>query len=386
MVHLRYDFTFYDSKKIILYRELKVKKKFVIKIGSNLLADEENRCKKEMIEWLAGEILYLRKNSIDAVIITSGAIGVGRMVRGLLKNYPASLRQKQALSAIGQPLLMKYYHDIFSELGLEVAQVLLTKDDFGDRERFLNIRSTILTLIEMGIVPVINENDAVATDEIKFGDNDNLSALVAVKIGAAALVILTDVEGLYRGKFERKNLIDTVEKITPEIELLATAKAGSKFGTGGMISKIQAAKISTSSGIKTILCKPERGLFDLILKGSPTGTTFLPARRLESKKSWLAFGAKPRGVVIIDTGAAGAISSGKSLLASGILEIEGSFKSGDVIKIVEKISSNEIARGLTYYSSEDLAKIKGRHSKEISEILSRSGYDEVIHRDNMVVL
>lgn len=387
MVGVGYDTVICDNKKVTLQVGSMMAKKIVIKVGSNLLVDSQFKVKKELLEWLADGVELLRKNSISVAIVTSGAIGVGRMVAKVLKKYSFDLRHKQAFSAIGQPVLMSFYGDIFSKHNIPTAQVLLTKNDFDDKNRYLNIRNTMLTLMEMGVVPVINENDTVATDEIKFGDNDNLSALVASKIGAELLLILTDVEGLYRGDFVKENLIRTVEKITPEIETLASKSSGSTFGTGGMYSKIQAAKIATASGIKTVLCKPVPDLFNHLLEGKFPGTTFLPASHMEPKKCWIAFGSKPKGAILVDRGAATAIvSGGKSLLASGIVGVLGNFKSGDVVEVIEFDTKKEIARGLSYYSSEDIFKIKGRHSREISKLLGSAKYDEVIHRDNIVIL
>lgn len=360
-------------------------KKYVIKIGSNLLVDEKRKVNTDIIEWLAREISSVGKCGISSVVVTSGAIGVGRIARGVSSSN-LNMRDKQALAAVGQPELMSYYRDVFARHRLDVAQVLLTNEDFAARSRFMNIRNTLLTLLDYGVVSVINENDTVATDEIKFGDNDTLSAHVASSLGADTLVILTDVEGLYRGKFLAENLVGTVSEITPEIEKLAGDKSGSKYGTGGMASKIKAAKIASAAGVRTVLAKPSDGLFLKIKNGVSVGTIFLPSPRLDSKKCWLAFGAKIKGTVFVDKGAAAAVLSGKSLLAAGVRSSEGTFRYGDAVKICETPSGDDVARGLVNFSSEQLARIQGKHSREIPAILPSSTASEVIHHDNLVII
>jgi glutamate 5-kinase len=359
--------------------------KYVIKIGSNLIVDEKRKVDTDVLGWLASEIVTLKNEGVACVLVTSGAIGVGRIKSGI-DSKTLSIREKQALAAVGQPELMGYYRDAFARGGLSVAQILLTNEDFVSRARFMNIRNTIVTLLGYGVTPVINENDTVAVDEIKFGDNDTLSAHVASALGADTLVILTDVEGLYRGKFSAENLVGTVTRITPEIEKLAGAKSGSKYGTGGMASKIKAAKIAVDSGVRTVLAKPSAGLFGKIRAGAAAGTIFMPSRRMDSKKCWLAFGAKIKGSILIDKGAAAAVRSGKSLLASGVRGAEGVFGYGDAVNVCETPSGEAVARGLVNFSSADLAKIKGKHSGEIPAIIPGATAPEVVHRDNLVII
>ncbi len=384
------------------------RKTIVFKIGSNLIAGDYS-----VIDWLGlGASILMKDGKYFPVIVTSGAIAAGKIAMNVSKKTSAlSLSEKQALSAIGQPILMSRYREAFSSrgAGIKVAQVLLTRGDFASRQRFSSIRATILSLIDYGVVPIINENDTVATDEIKFGDNDELSALVAAKIGAERLVLLTDVEGVYNGEFRKENLIKVVEKITPEIKKIVSKKSN-LHGTGGMVSKIRAAEMSTASGITTIITKPYDSLFadlinfDVAKKNTfPSGTIFLPnvskrqsssngiSEHLDAKHCWIAFGARPKGVVFIDEGAKQAIlKKGSSLLASGVMGAKGEFTKGDVVFISYKTSNKEeeVGRGIVNYSSDELSKIKGAKSSEIPRLLGDKNFvaREVIHRDNMVIL
>lgn len=360
--------------------------RIIIKVGTNLLTGKDGTLNTARVRSLGEEILALRNNGCQVVLVSSGAIGAGMGRMGLVRR-PHELRAKQALAAIGQPLLMHAYETVFSKLGITVAQVLLTRQDFDDHQRYINARNTLLALLEYGAVPIINENDTVAVDEIKIGENDTLSALVAAKIGADHLIIFTDVDGLYKGVPGKSDLISVVEKITPEIEAYASDVSGSGKGVGGMKTKLSAAKIATTAGVRmTIANGGTSGILKRIVAGEQVGTLFVPHKHLDARKCWIAFGARCKGRVMVDGGAVvPLVQKGKSLLPSGIVSVEGKFKPGDTVSVISP-DKREIARGLTYFSAEDLDLIKGKKTADIRKIIPDAEYDEVIHRDNMVVL
>jgi len=360
--------------------------RIVIKAGTNLLTTRTGEVDRKRIFALAKEIADLRKQNNEVLIVTSGAIGAG-LGKLKISRKPSSLKEKQAFAAIGQPLLMDIYQDAFSALKINVAQVLLTRHDFDERQKYVNARNTLSSLLELGAVPVINENDTVAVEEINFGDNDTLSALVASAVSADWLVILTDVEGLYKGVPGKSELINYVEKISPEIERYASGTSSSGKGVGGMKTKVLAAKIATSSGIRTAIANGlEKDIIAKIIKGEKRGTVFAPQKALEAKKHWIAFGSSCKGQIMVDEGAAKALlKGGKSLLPSGVIRTQGGFDSGDTVSILDS-GGKEIARGVANYSCEEVEKIKGRKSADIKKILSKYSTDEVIHRDNLVVL
>jgi len=363
------------------------KKCIVVKLGSNILINEEGRLNEERINKLAKELADLRHQGNDMILVTSGAIGVGMRKLKLFKNQK-SIPLNQAIAAVGQGLLMRAYEDIFARYDQVIAQILLTREDFEARNRYLNARHTISTLLGLGVIPVINENDTVAVEEIKFGDNDNLSALVASLVGADLLINLSDTEGLYTGDpkcDENVSLIAQVDRLTPELEEIAGG-AGSEVGSGGMITKLQAARTSTSSGIDMVIANGTKdNVIMRIVEGERIGTLFKsPIDKVESRKRWL-FALSLMGKIEVDKGAEEAISKrGKSLLASGIVAVGGTFKVGDAVLLVNK-QDRGIARGLINYSSEEIEKIKGHKSSEIEDILGYKYFDEVIHRDNMVL-
>ena len=368
---------------------LRARNTIVIKIGTNLLTDKLKGINRERIAGIARDVSHLQSLGNRVALVTSGAIGAG--VAALrLKERPRTIPEKQATAAIGQPILMEAYEAAFRKQGLTVAQILLTKDDFVNRTRYLNARNTLTVLFDKGVVPIINENDSVAVDEIKLGDNDNLSALVASLIGGDLLIILSDVDGLYSDDpthNSKAELIPVVETITADIEKLAKKSRGD-LSTGGMITKIQAAKHCVSSGIAMIITSGNnpRALRD-VFSGDFKGTLFLPGgTRLNVRKKWIGFVSHAKGSIAIDDGARTALlTKHKSLLPSGILEISGEFKANDTIT-VRDAEGHEIARGVTNYSSADLAKIRGRKSSEIEKILGRPSRDEVIHKDNLVTI
>jgi len=339
------------------------------------------------MERLAREITDLNNRGMEVVLVTSGAIGAGVSRLGLSKR-PTTLPAQQAVAAVGQGLLMQVYEKLFSEYGQVVAQVLLTREDLNSRERYLNSRHTLLELLRYRVVPIVNENDTVAVDEIRFGDNDTLSALVAALMGADLLLVLSDVDGVYTSD-PRMNpdarLLDIVTSIDDVAQ--AAGGAGSTRGTGGMVTKFQAAKIASRSGIPMIIAQgSQEGVIHAAVDGESVGTLFLPeADRLNSRKQWLAFYHQPQGRVYIDGGAKTALlESGKSLLPIGITEVAGSFAAGDLIAVLDQ-EEREIGRGLSNYTSVEVGQIKGHRSDAIVQILGHKDYDEVIHRDNLVL-
>lgn len=368
---------------------LNKKNRIVIKIGTNLLADKEKGINTERISIIAQSVASLCADGKNVVLVSSGAIGAG--VAALkLKERPKTIPEKQATAAIGQPLLMEAYENAFRKQNCTIAQILLTKDDFVNRSRYVNAKNTFLALFDKNVVPIINENDTVAIEEIKLGDNDNLSALVANLIGADLLIILSDIDGLYSDdptKNVNAELIPIVEKLSPQIEKLAKSSK-SELSTGGMITKIQAAKRCVSAGTAMIIANGKNpNILKEIFSGNFKGTLFLPAeKKLNVRKKWIGFVSHSKGYVVIDDGAKQALTKKqKSLLPSGIVEVTGDFKTHDTISVYDA-NGNEIAKGVTAFSASDLNKIKGKKTSEIEKILHRATSGEVIHRDNLVLV
>lgn len=364
-------------------------KRLVVKIGSNILAEKGAGLDTRRISSIARDISALHDGGYDIVVVSSGAVAAGMRKLGL-KERPRDIKLKQAAAAIGQSNLIWAYERSFGDYGKKVAQVLLTRDDFSDRKRYINSKNTLLTLLSYRVVPVINENDTVATDEIKFGDNDYLASLVAGLVESERLIILSDVEGLY-SEDPRRNpgarLMEYVDEITPELEERAGG-AGSIVGTGGMYSKILAAKRAVSNGIPVhIISGRKEGLLNELIEGKNCGTLFTPkVERLSSRKGWIAYGSRAKGSVTMDAGAVKAIvSGGKSLLPSGIISVEGNFDTGDAVYCLDA-RGNRVAKGLTNYSSSEIEKIKGKKTSEIEKVLGYKYSEEVIHRDNLVVV
>lgn len=359
-------------------------KRVVIKIGTSVLASKENRLDKIQIRNLASQISFLIDSGMEVLLVTSGAIGAGMGILGL-KTRPRKLPHLQAAAAIGQNQLMKVYNDAFKARGLSTAQVLLTQEDLINRTRYLNAKNTLQTLLDYRIIPIINENDTVSVDEIKFGDNDRLSALVANLIEAGLLIILSDVDGLYTDRQDK--IVSVVEEITPEIEKLASGTS-KEISLGGMVTKIEAAKIVTNSGILCIIANGKTSdVLIKIIRGENVGTAFLPkGDRLAAKKRWIAFSSKPKGKVFVDEGAKEAlIRRGRSLLSAGVISLKGEFGYGDMVSIIDP-EGKEFARGITNYSSAELEKIRGLKSGKIEQTIGHRYYDEVVHRDNLVIL
>jgi glutamate 5-kinase len=364
-------------------------KRIVVKIGSNILADAKDGFDTKRIYSIAKDVARLIEHGFEVVLVSSGAIAAGMKKLGL-KDRPKDVKLKQASAAIGQSSLMWAYEKSFSDFNKKVAQVLLTRDDFSDRRRYINSKNTLTTLLSYGVIPVVNENDTVATDEIKFGDNDNLAALVANLVEAERLVILSDVDGLYTEDPKTHpgaKIIEYVKEITPELEGRAKGP-GSVVGTGGMYSKLLATKRALSHGITVhIINGRKEGLLCSLMEGKRSGTLFIPKEgRLSSRKGWIAYSTRAKGSIVVDDGAVKAIiQGGKSLLPSGIVSAEGNFDIGDAIYCLDS-KGNRIAKGMTNYSFSEVERIKGKKTSEIEKILGYKYSDEVIHRDNLVLV
>lgn len=363
-------------------------KRLVIKVGSSLVASRETGLCSDRIERLAADIASCR-NGREILIVSSGAIVSGIRKLGL-REYPKSLPAKQAAAAVGQSRLMWAYEKAFERLGLQVAQILLTHQDLADRRRFLNARHTLQTLIGFGVIPIINENDTVAVEEIRFGDNDTLAAQVAHLIDADLLVILSDVDGLFT-EDPRQNasatLISMISEITGDIERRAGLPTTFE-GTGGMATKVRAAKKVGDYGVPTLILNGTTpDLLPAVLAGGPGGSLFLArARRMNSRKHWIAFTLRSQGQIMLDDGAVEALARrGKSLLATGIHHITGHFDAGDPVSCLDP-QGKEFAKGLVNFSAEILTKIKGLKTADIQKLPGLQDYEEVIHRDNLVVL
>jgi glutamate 5-kinase len=363
-------------------KEEKRAKTIVVKVGSSVLTDSSGRPDIRKLKQLVLELALCIKNGQKIVYVSSGAIACG-MAKLSMAKRPKELARLQACAAIGQGELMRLYAEVFAKHRLSVAQVLLTQSDLSNKERCKNAKETLKTLLGMGILPIINENDAVAVEEIAFGDNDRLAALVACVIEADLLVILSDVDGVLRnGK-----VIERIDHIEQAHKALAMGPSR-ETTTGGMASKLSAARISRHGGIPLIIANGNRaGILQDILNARPVGTLIAPpAKALKFHKWWIAFSMrKTQGSVIIDSGAAEAlVSHGKSLLASGILSIRGEFNVLEPVSIIDE-KGQELGRGLSNFSSSDIDRIKGCRSEKISEILGRNSASEVIHKDNLVL-
>ena len=360
-------------------------KKIVIKIGSSILIDKKGEPKKSWLEEFVKDIKLLSKKKKQVIIVSSGAIALGCKQLGINKKG-LKVDKSQAVASIGQIELMNIYKKIFNKNKIKISQILLTLDDTEQRRRSINARRTIDNLLNMGIVPIVNENDTTATSEIKYGDNDRLAARVAQIIGADCLILLSDVDGLYTDnpkKNKKTKLIKTVKEIDENIKKYAN-KAENFYGSGGMKTKIEAAKICQLSGCYMAIANGNyKNPIKKIIK-SKKCTWFLPkVSKLDARKQWIIGSIAPKGEVIIDLGAVKAINNGKSLLPAGVKKINGNFEKGDHI-LVKDINETECARGLTSFSSIEIEKIKGSHSSKIKNILGYSSREEIIHKDDLV--
>ncbi len=362
-------------------------KRLTVKVGSTTISYPNGKLNINQMELLVRELADLRNRGKEVILVTSGAVGAGIGRLGL-GSKPRTIPEKQATAAIGQGLLMHMYEKLFSEYGVVVAQILLTREDIMDRKRFLNARNAINALLQMEAIPIINENDTIAVDEIKFGDNDNLSALVASLVDAELLIMLSDIDGLYTGDpttDKDATLIPVVSDIDSELEKHAGG-CSSLLGTGGMATKLQAARIAINSGFPMVIAHGrDRKVINRILGGEQLGTLFLPKEyKLHSKKRWIAFGSNVQGKIFIDEGAQKAlIEKGKSLLPTGILGVEGEFDVGNTVGVF--CNDREVGRGIVNYPSREILKIKGKKTKDIEKLLGHKDFDEVIHRNNFVL-
>ena len=362
-------------------------KRLVVKIGSSLLVDSASGAlKATWLGSLCDDIAKLKAQGKEIIVVSSGAIALGRNVLKLPKG-PLKLEDSQAAAAVGQIDLAHAYEDAFRARGIVAAQVLLTLGDTEERRRYLNARNTVTTLLKLGAVPVVNENDTVATSEIRYGDNDRLAARVASMMSADCLVLLSDVDGFYTappGSAPDARRLDEVRDITPEIEAMA-GDVGSELSRGGMVTKIEAAKIAVAGGTHMAIASG-KVLNPLEALAGPAGCTWFLAHSdpVAARKRWIAGTLEPKGAVIVDRGAAEALTRGKSLLPAGVTKIEGSFERGDAV-VIRNGEGAELGRGLAAYDHEDARRIIGRKSSELAEILGYRGDPELIHRDDMVL-
>lgn len=370
-------------------QSLKECQRIVIKVGTSTITYGNGNMNLTRMEKLARELSDLHNEGREILLVTSGAVaaGVTRLGR---RDYPKTLPLKQAMAAVGQGALLHLYDKFFAEYGKYIAQVLLTKDDFDERLRYLNARNTLTTLLQLGTIPLINENDTVVVEEIKFGDNDTLSALVAEIVDADLLIILTDIDGLY-DEDPRANpeaiLYQELEKMPTLIEKDLRGR-GNKFSSGGMYTKLLAARMVMSSGIPMVVANgSDAGAVRSIIEGERVGTLFKPREsKMRARKRWIAFGSQSHGALLIDTGAVEALQKkGRSLLPSGVVEIQGDFERGNVVS-VQNMEGMEIGRGMVNYSSEEINSIMGRKTSEIVKILGTKDYDEIIHRNNLTLI
>jgi glutamate 5-kinase len=361
----------------------------VVKVGTNVLADRDGTLDRQRIVSLAAQVQRIRESGRKVVLVSSGAIGAGVGKLRLLAR-PTDLPHLQACAAIGQPMLMQLYQEALSAYGVHVAQVLLTAGDFDNRARYLNVRHTILTLWEYGCLPIINENDTVSVAEIKFGDNDHLAAMVANLLQAKLLILLTNVDGLYSAdprSDPSAQLVPTVANIDDAVASMA-GESHSALGTGGMRSKLKAARLATAAGEAVLMANGSRdGVLDELFRGEGVGTLFLPhGDSLPAWKRWLGYTARPRGTLIVDEGACRAIlEQGKSLLPVGVQRVEGLFGKGDVVAIC-RAGGEEIGRGLTNYPADEASQIVGMKTEQVAAVLGRVPYGEIVHRDNFVAI
>jgi len=364
-------------------------KRIVIKLGTNLLTGGSGKLDRAVMSGLVAQMAAVASVGGEITVVTSGAIAAGKEKLGLYKKNK-DIPFKQVLASVGQSRLMNVYDSLFTEHNLTVAQALLTKRDLNDRSGYLNARNTLLALTELGVITIVNENDVVAVDEIqeaKFGDNDNLSAMVANLIDADLLLILSDIDGLYTANPRTDpdaTLIPVVERVTPEVEALAGG-VGSNVGTGGMITKIEAAKVATSSGVRVVIASGHApDVIERVAAGEGIGTHFLPHARPDARHRWLVSGLSARGKIVIDGGAARAVVKCSSLLPAGVKLVEGAFKRGDIVRLVDE-AGTQLGYGITNYDSTDVDRIKGAHSDVIASVLGHNFGDEVIHRNNLAV-
>lgn len=371
-------------------RNLEKVKNIIVKIGSSSLCDQNGNIDKEKILNLIQQIAYIKRKNIKITLVSSGAINAGVHIMNL-KQRPDTIPQKQALAAIGQASLMQIYEDLFSLFKLKCAQILLNHDDFDDRKRLMNFNNAMQAIIDYDVVPIINENDTLAVDEIKVGDNDTLASMIVPAVNADLVIIVSDIDGLYDDNPHTNKdakLISNVAGITKTIENMAK-DASSKVGTGGMITKIKAAKICNEFGCDLAIVNGNQPnvLIDL-LEGKEVGTYFdsTPVRHLSSRQHWIMYRSMPKGKIIVDDGARLVlVNKHTSLLPKGIVNVEGNFLMSQIVDIVD-CNNDLIARGIANYSSDEIRLIKGLNSSEIETVLHYKDYDEVVHANNLVLV
>jgi len=370
-------------------RYLETVRRIVVKVGTHVLTGEEGRLSKEVFDSIVDQVIQLSETGKEIIIVSSGAIAAGRTL--LAPTHPnTSIPEKQALAAIGQTQLMGMYQQALDRHGKRAAQVLLTRDDLSHRRRYLNARNTLFKLLQFSVIPIVNENDTVMVEEIKFGDNDSLSARVTILADADILILLTDAPGLcaWQGaEGPQAEPIPFVKEVTPELRRMAKGPSD-PLGTGGMATKVEAARIATEAGHPAVIADGRKpNVLTGILEGEPIGTFFAPLKdRLTHKKHWIAYTLRKKGELVLDDGAVQAIvHRGKSLLSSGVVQVRGRFDSGEMVACLDA-SGTEWARGITNYSSEEIQRIAGRQSAEIESVLGYRLRDEIIHRDELVVV
>lgn len=361
-------------------------RRMVVKVGTATITDPTGRMSRRKVERLVAQVLEARRRDVEVALVSSGAIASG-MSRMKLPERPREIEVLQAVAAVGQGVLINMYSDLFGAGGVAVGQVLLTQADMNHRQQYLNARRTLEQLFGMGAVPVINENDTVATEEITFGENDMLAALVAALLRADMLLLLTDTAGLYTAdprKCAGARLLDTVERITADIECLA-GEAASELASGGMSSKVQAVKIAVSAGVPAVIADGRRrSVIADVVDGKKVGTYFVAGRKIASRKHWIGYARESRGRLVVDDGAARAIrGKGKSLLPAGVVAVEGEFRTGDSVEMVD-LEGKLLGRGLVGYEAAEADRIKGQKSARVKEILGERG-EPMVHRDSLVL-
>ena len=361
--------------------------RIVLKFGTNILRNDRGEISLSHLYSFIEDISYLHKEGKEILIVTSGAIGLGAKKLGI---KPDTTTNKQASASVGQPMLMGIWQDGFEKYSIKTAQILLVEDDFSSRYKYLSLRSTLHKLLEYGVIPIINQNDTVSASECErasFSDNDKLASIVASKLDADMLVLVSDIDGLYdkNPKLDSSaKLIKKVETITPEIEQMA--QGASSGGRGGMITKLIGAKVATTSGVTVKIVNGKTPNIISKIFDDETGTTFLASQNLSHKKRWIAYATNIMGTIKVNYGAFSAIKNNqKSLLSVGIIDVQGEFKKGEIVSLINE-ENIEFARGITNYDSSDIEKIKGKHSEDIEEILGYKYDDDVIIKDNLVVI
>jgi glutamate 5-kinase len=377
-----------NASKHAVRAEWRDARRIAVKIGSALLTDgASGTLKQAWLEAIAEDVAALRREGRDVILVSSGAIALGRGALGLPKG-PLRLEEAQAAASVGQITLAHAYQAVFASRGLTAAQILVTPGDTEERRRYLNARNTIETLFKLGAIPVVNENDTVATTEIRYGDNDRLAARVATMVTADCLVLLSDIDGLYTAppaQNPNAKRLEVVTAITPKIEAMA-GDVGSELSRGGMVTKLAAAKIAVTAGTHMVIASgKELHPLKALSEGAPCTWFLAAANPVTARKRWIAGTLEPKGVIVIDDGARAALQSGRSLLPAGVKSVSGQFDRGEAV-IIRDQSGGEVGRGLIGYNAEETAQIAGRNSMEIAGLLGYAGRAALIHRDDMALL